>query len=112
MRDKTNPDFAIARRRRAYPRLWLHPGYDPLETMTTLTAAPPPATATQDVLTLQSLQMKALLAIVFLFPVVLSALVLPSPAPTCASTSISASPTVSPRSRRRRCRPGWRARWR
>src|SRR5688500_14369854 len=45
----------------------------------TLTAAPPPAKATHDVLTLQSLQMKALLAIVFLFPVVLSAIVLPSP---------------------------------
>ena len=53
----------------------------PLETMTTdtLTAAPPPAPAPQDILTLQSLQMKVLLAVVFLFPVVLAAIVLPSP---------------------------------
>ncbi len=57
------------------------PGYDPLEIMTTdtLTAAPPPAKAPQDILTLQSLQMKALLSIVFLFPVVFAAIVLPSP---------------------------------
>ena len=45
----------------------------------TLTAAPAPATATQAALTLQSFQMKALLAIVFLFPVLLAAFVLPSP---------------------------------
>ena len=45
----------------------------------TLTAAPAPATATQAALTLQSFQMKALLAIAFLFPVLLAAFVLPSP---------------------------------
>lgn len=48
-------------------------------TSDTLTAAPPPATAPQDILTLRSLQMKALLAIVFLFPIVLAVVVLPSP---------------------------------